>query len=136
MAVFKQKKVGFKAPNKFTPVEGITSRVTSLKELSAKKNITYASQAKSLSINGRKATLKTIVEIKAKQMLESLKPYEKIYFEELLKEIKLNPGMSIMDISLKVARTLKAKNPGENYTDGGVTRLYQAGVKFGAIKIS
>jgi len=136
MAVFRQKKVGFKSPNKFTPVEGITSRVTSLKELSAKQKVTYVSQAKSSSGNGKRAAIKTIVEIKAKQMLESLKPYEKIYFEELLKEIKLNPGMSIMDISLKVARTLKAKNPSENYTDGGVTRLYQAGVKFGAIKLN
>ena len=136
MAVFKQRKVGFKVANKLTPIEGRTSRVASLKELRAKQNKAYVSQVKSLSNNGRKAAVKTIVVDKAKEMFESLKQIEKPYFEELLNEIKLNSNMSIADISVRVARTLKLKNPSEYYSVGKVNDLYKAGVKRGVIKLS
>lgn len=130
-----QKRAGFKLASHATPIEGITSRVTSLKELRAKQNRTYVSQIKSLSDNGRKAVMKIIVADKAKQMLESLRPIDKLYFEEMLKEIKLNPNMAVDDISVKVMRTLKARNPNEYYAPSAVRRLYQAGVKVGAIKL-
>lgn len=131
-----QKKVGFKLASHSTPIEGITSRVTSLKELRAKQNRVYISQAKSLADNGRKAVVKMIVADKAKQMFKSLKPSDKLCFEEMLKEIKLNPNMALDDIAVKVIRTLKNANPNEYYAPGAVRRLYQAGVKVGAIKLS
>ena len=90
MAVFKQRKVGFKLATNATPIEG---RLASLKELRAKQTRVYATPTKGLSENGRKAALKMIIADKAQRMFESLKQNEKPFFEEMLKEIKLNPGI-------------------------------------------
>ncbi len=134
MAVLRQKKIGFKPVSVLAQLG--KEKLKTLGEVRAKQSRVYISRVKSLADNGRKAALKTIVESKAKQMFESLKPNEKLYFEEMLKEIKLNPGMAIDDIYVRVIRTLKATNPDKYYAPGAVRRLYQAGVKVGAIKLS
>ena len=131
-----QRRAGFKAATNLTPIEGITSRVTSLNELRAKQAASkYVSRVKSLADNGRKSPVKRIIAKRAKEKFGKLSLKDKPVFEEMLREITLNPAMPIADISVRVVRTLKAKNSGESYVEGTIRRLYHDSVKEGVIAI-
>ncbi|HPM86237.1 MAG: hypothetical protein PHO61_04085 [Candidatus ainarchaeum sp.] len=134
MAVFKQKKVGFKPVSVRAQIG--KEKMDSLSVLRARQEARIKTTQMTFVKNGRKALTKTINLSKAKEMIQTLKPSPRIAFEELLKEIKQNPSSSLEDIYVNVLRKLKSINPQEKYVVGNIERLYKASVKQGAIKIS
>ena len=136
MAVFRQKKVGFKPVP--VSVQLGNKKMKSLKliraEQEAKRAKNRKSQRSALKQQGRKALTKTIDIAKANAMSQTLKQSQRVAFDVLLNEIKLNPSASLADVYVNVVRKLKSVNPQEQYFVNGIERLYKAGIKQGAIK--
>ena len=132
MAVFKQKKVGFKPVSVRAQIG--KEKMDSLSVLRARQEARIKTTQMTFVKNGRKALTKTINLSKAKEMIQTLKQSQRVAFEVLLNEIKLNPSASLADVYVNVVRKLKSVNPQEQYFVNGIERLYKAGIKHGAIK--
>ncbi len=76
---------------------------------------------------------KTLVISKAKQLLSRMKPYTAEVFAELIKVVKVNPNMSLEDISSIVFKNLKAKDSSKHYSGSVVSTVYLMALKEGAI---
>lgn len=126
-----QKSVGTRF-NQMTPLEGNLVPLSMQKKVEPK----YKKIPLGTSKSGKKARFKKIVLNKANQMLLELDAKSKPYFEEMLKEINVNPGMAIEDIAVIVVRRLTARDPKSYYAQGAVKRLYQMAVKNKVIELS
>ena len=125
MAVFRQNRAGFRAPNKSTPFSG--------ESVKARTGIVLQ---KAASKRGARALFKSVVEVKAVKMIETLNPINAKIFAELMREINQNPLLSIDDLAARVAKSLKEKDPKNHYPYNNAVTLYRAAIKIGAIKVN
>ena len=80
-------------------------------------------------MTGRAPTKKTIVQAKADRMLKSLKPRIAAVFLKMLEEIRLNPRITIEDLSVKVIKEMSLREPNEIHPVNSVFMLYRAARK-------
>lgn len=133
MAVFRQKKVGFKPVSVLAQLG--KEKMDSLNVLRAREEAKRKMTQMTFAANGRKPVQKTIIEEKVKQMREKLDLKARPYFDEMLVEIRKNGFAAVGDISSNVVRKLKKENPSGQFMTTKVDSLFSLAKKEGVIKV-
>lgn len=132
MAVFRQKKVGFKPVSVLAQLG--KEKLEPLSEVRAREEAKRKITQMTFATNGRKPIHKTVVEERVKQMREKLDPKALPYFDEMLNEIRKNGSAAVGDISSNVVRKLKKENPSGQFMTTKVDSLIKLAKQEGVIK--